>query len=36
MKMGMDPMTPCTWDFGLDVEIAQVDYLNAGLLISKW
>ena len=24
--------TPCTWDFGLDVEIAQVDYLNTALL----
>ena len=24
--------TPCTWDFGLDVEIANVDYLNAALM----
>jgi prepilin-type N-terminal cleavage/methylation domain-containing protein len=28
---GHDPR-PCTWDFGLDVEIAQVDYLSVGLL----
>ncbi len=28
---GLNP-TPCTWDYGLDIEIANVDYLNSNLM----